>query len=90
MRTGSVRILTYGSLMINPATAEALARDHQHELRRTAERDRLARRLRATSVHRFRTRAGWWLVHAGIRLALTADFPADHARPSPTTRAASA
>jgi hypothetical protein len=72
--------------MINPATAEALARDHQHELRRSAELDRLARRVRATRVHRLRARAGWWLVHAGIRLALTAD----PSRPAATPRAASA
>jgi hypothetical protein len=66
--------------MINPAAAEALARDHQHELRRSAELNRLAHQLRATRPHRFRSRAGWWLVHAGIRLALTAD-PTTSPRP---------
>lgn len=73
MRTRSVRIMPYGDGMINPGIAEALALAHQQELRRSAESARLARRLRATRVHPLRARAGWWLVHAGIRLALTAD-----------------
>ncbi|MGH9119204.1 MAG: hypothetical protein ACRD0A_15380 [Acidimicrobiales bacterium] len=63
--------------MINPAIAEALARDHQHELSRAADRQRVARRARASHVRPIRARAGWWLVHAGIRLALTADGEAD-------------
>jgi hypothetical protein len=89
MRTGYVRILPYRSSMINPATAEALARDHVHQLRRSAEFDRLARQLRSPRVHRLRTRAGWWLVSAGIRLAVTAD-PGHPVPSTPVTRPASA
>ena len=78
MRTEYVRIMPYGARMINPAIAEALAHDHQLDLWRAAERSRLAHatrvRRRGTSRHvSLRTRAGWWMVHAGIRLALTGD-----------------
>jgi hypothetical protein len=86
MRTESVRILPYRAPMINPGTAEAMARDHQNELRRSAELDRIARRVRATRVHPLRARAGWWLVHAGIRLAVTAE----PSRPTTTPTTASA
>ena len=73
----------YGRRMINPTIAEQLARDRQFELHRAAEHDRLIRRVRGearASRHHvpFRSRAGWWLVHAGIRLALT-----DEPRPVP-------
>jgi hypothetical protein len=61
--------------MINPPIAETLARYHQDELLDQARRQRVARRLRDHRSARFprrpiRARAGWWMVHAGVRLAL--------------------
>jgi hypothetical protein len=56
--------------MVNSFAAEFLARERQQELRATADRAR-ARKARASSHQGIRARAGWVLVHAGIRLALT-------------------
>jgi hypothetical protein len=57
--------------MVNSFAAEFLARERQQELRATADRARRARKARASSHQGIRARAGWVLVHAGIRLALT-------------------
>jgi hypothetical protein len=57
--------------MVNSFAAESLARERQHELRATAHRARLSRHARRSGRHSLRARAGWMLVHAGIRLALT-------------------
>lgn len=90
MRTGTVRIVSYRRLMINPAIAETLARDHQRDLQAAAHRAHLARTARGSRTRRhrrIRTRAGWWLVHTGIRLALSEPTSSRH---SPTFHAARA
>jgi hypothetical protein len=68
--------------MINPGIAESLALDHQRELRRAADTARLARRVRSVADRPVRARAGWWLVHAGIRIALSADAGGSLASPT--------
>jgi hypothetical protein len=63
--------------MINPGFAETFAEIHQHELRQQADRvrqRRAARKIRSRH-HPIRTRAGWWMVHTGIRLALAGPHP---------------
>jgi hypothetical protein len=73
MRTRTVRIVSYLDRMINPGIAESLAEIHQHRLHQEADRVRAARAARRVRSrrHPLRSRAGWWMVHAGIRLALT-------------------
>ncbi|MGH9210303.1 MAG: hypothetical protein ACRD2C_06420 [Acidimicrobiales bacterium] len=72
--------------MINPQfngsdVNEALARQRQHELLQTARQVRLARQARRARPHRLRSRTGWWLVQAGIRMVLSANPPVQSHRP---------
>lgn len=76
MRTDPVRILSYRACMFNPQANEVLVRHRQQQLIDTAREVRLARQVRQARPRRLRTRAGWWLVQAGIRIVLSAHPPA--------------
>jgi hypothetical protein len=57
-------------VLLHPALIDTFARLHRQELMDTAARIRLERQLGPRARRRFRVRAGWRLVQAGMRLAL--------------------
>jgi hypothetical protein len=79
--------------MFSPLLTENLARQrHQDNLDAAAWRH-LARGSLTPHRYRLRSRAGWWLVQTGIRLALTDDLPLhtpDRSRKDPTAPSAAA
>jgi hypothetical protein len=82
MRTDPVRILSYRADMFNPQANEVLVHHRQQELLETARRVRLVRQVRQTRPRQLRTRAGWWLVQAGIRMVLSANPSPSAPRPT--------
>jgi hypothetical protein len=64
--------MPYRDGMINPVVAESFADIHQAFLHQEADRVRALRAVRRARRHRrpLRSRAGWWMVHTGIRLAM--------------------
>jgi hypothetical protein len=78
MRTETVRILSYRAGMINPQVIgtpfiEFEARQRQQQLRDAAQQVRRTRHAHRARRRRLRVRAGWLLVQAGVRLALSGE-----------------
>jgi hypothetical protein len=73
--------------MLNHMLTETLVRDRQRELARSAVRPRRSRspRIRSAQPAPIRTRAGWLLIRAGLRLT-RAQTPSLDGRSPPLVR----
>ena len=83
MRTGSVRIASYGLRMLHPVLIETIVSDHQHHLHAAAEKSRgLPRRAHAPFGPG--AWAAWW--YAGRTARGRAAQPAVHEAYLPSLR----